>query len=451
MGIVERVTSLLFQGSDRTIKAKKNIIYSFLLKILSIVISLQIVPLTIHYINPTRYGIWLTLSSLICWFSFFDIGLSNGFRNKFAEAKARGKYKLARIYVSTTYATLFLIFLVFIVVVSSLAQYIDWTSVLKIDLSYKEELNNVFKIVSIFWGINMIASIFTTMITADQKPALSSLIQVLGQLLAYVTIFLLTKFTIGNLTYLAFVFSGIPIIVLIMFSIWFYSTKYKNYKPSIKLVRFSFIKPLLGLGGKFFIITMSSLVIFQLMNIIISRLEGPDVVTEYNIAYKYFNVLFMVAIIILTPFWSAFTDAFSKKDYVWMKNTMHKLEKLWLLCIPLNILMVVCADFFYNYWIGDSVSISLSMNIAVSLFMLCQTLGGVYMYLINGIGKVRLQLLIYLFFSIFSFPTMYYMCQLYGIQGLLLVPTFVYIVQAIVSRIQLIKIISERQKGIWDE
>ena len=60
---------------------------------------------------------------------------------------------------------------------------------------------------------------------------------------------------------------------------------------------------------------LSILFIFQFTNIIITRIEGPDVVTQYNIAYKYFNVLNMFALIILSPFWSAFTDAYVKKDF----------------------------------------------------------------------------------------------------------------------------------------
>lgn len=47
---------------------------------------------------------------------------------------------------------------------------------------------------------------------------------------------------------------------------------------------------------------LSILFIFQFTNIIITRIEGPDVVTQYNIAYKYFNVLNMFALIILSPF-----------------------------------------------------------------------------------------------------------------------------------------------------
>ena len=71
---------------ERTRLVQKNIILSFLIKGLSIAIGLVFVPLTINYIDAERYGIWLTLSSIIIWFNFFDLGLGNGLRNKLVEA-----------------------------------------------------------------------------------------------------------------------------------------------------------------------------------------------------------------------------------------------------------------------------------------------------------------------------------------------------------------------------
>jgi len=103
------IKNFFTQGNERSINAKKNIVFIAMLKGFSIAISLFLVPVTIHYVNPTRYGIWLTLSSIVGWFNFFDIGLGNGLRNKFAEAVASGKTELARTYVSTTYAILIII------------------------------------------------------------------------------------------------------------------------------------------------------------------------------------------------------------------------------------------------------------------------------------------------------------------------------------------------------
>src|SRR5437868_2015111 len=89
------------KGHQRSLEAKKNIIGSLVIKGISIAIGLILVPLTIHYINPSQYGIWLALSSMIAWISFFDIGFTHGLRNKFAEAKAKADKDAARVYIST--------------------------------------------------------------------------------------------------------------------------------------------------------------------------------------------------------------------------------------------------------------------------------------------------------------------------------------------------------------
>ena len=64
------IASFFSSGSARSIAVKKNIVGSLLLKCISILISLQVVPLTIDYVNPTRYvfglqSVPLLLGSLI--------------------------------------------------------------------------------------------------------------------------------------------------------------------------------------------------------------------------------------------------------------------------------------------------------------------------------------------------------------------------------------------------
>lgn len=436
--------------NSRSITIKKNIIASFFLKGISILISLQVVPLTINYINSTKYGIWLALSSIIAWLAYFDFGFANGFRNRFSEARSNGDTLLAREYVSTTYAVLLILFSGIFLVTVLINSFLDWSSILNVDTAYYSELHTVFIILSLFFCLNIVGSIFTTMLTADQKPALASLIQTGGQVLAFIVIYIFTKTVPGSLTVLAFAFMGIPCVLLIIVSvIMFRWGKYKAVSPAIRFVRLSLIKSIIVLGGQFFIIMLSILLIFQFVNVIISRVEGPEAVTQYNIAYRYFNVLNMLAIIILTPFWSAFTDAYIKKDFCWMKKMVKKLEYMWLLCIPILIIMILCSDFLYKYWIGNSVSIPLSLSISMALYILFQTMGNVYMYLINGTSRVRLQLIVYLLIAIIAVPLMELCCRLYGIEGILIVPTVTLAIQALIGKMQITKILKNTAKGVW--
>ena len=94
---VKFFTRLITDGHERSVRAKKNIISSLVIKGVSIAISFISLPITLSYVDTSTYGVWLTLSSVVAWFAFFDIGLTQGFRNKFAEARANGDDMLAKI------------------------------------------------------------------------------------------------------------------------------------------------------------------------------------------------------------------------------------------------------------------------------------------------------------------------------------------------------------------
>jgi len=122
--------TFLTQGHERSVKTKKNIFTSILIKCVSIAISFLLIPLALNYLNPVKYGIWLTLTSVIGWFAFFDLGLGNGLRNKLAEALAKNDNELARTYISTSYAimsiTIGLVYLLFVLVFP----FINWSFIL---------------------------------------------------------------------------------------------------------------------------------------------------------------------------------------------------------------------------------------------------------------------------------------------------------------------------------
>ena len=148
---VKTYISNFFKGHERSVKAKKHIIYSLFLKGISIAVGLTFVPLILNYLDAERYGIWLTLSSIIAWFSFFDIGLGNGLRNRFAEAVAHNNHKLARIYVSTTYAILGVIFGIVIILFFIINPYLNWQKILNTTAVETSELAVVALIVFVFF------------------------------------------------------------------------------------------------------------------------------------------------------------------------------------------------------------------------------------------------------------------------------------------------------------
>src|SRR4051812_7995739 len=186
LSLVTLVKGFISKGHQRSVKAKKNIITSFIIKGFSIILSLAFVPLTVSYVNPLRYGIWLALSSIIGWFSYFDIGFGNGLRNKFAESVAKKEYDRARIYVSTTYAVIAALAIVCIFIFVFVNPFINWTKILNAPAGMAKELDQLALIVFSFFWMQFVLQLITTIITANQEAAKASFFNLLGSVFSLV-------------------------------------------------------------------------------------------------------------------------------------------------------------------------------------------------------------------------------------------------------------------------
>lgn len=436
------------KGHERTVRAKKNIAFSFFLKGISIVVGFALIPMTITYVNQNEYGIWLTLSSIISWLSFFDVGLGNGLKNKLAETNALKQYDKSSAYVSTTYAALVLIasgvFIIFLIG----NNFINWPKVLN---AQTNNLTELALIVFGFFCLQFVSQIINTVLTAFHSPAKSSLINVIGQVLVLIIIFILTKTTKGSLIYLGLTLAGVPVIVQTVASIWLYNTEYKVVKPSFKAINFKYVRDLLGIGGVFFILQIGALILFQTDNIIITQLFGPQKVTVFNVAFKLFSMVTMVSGIILTPFWAAYTDAYAKSDFDWMRMSVKKTRKIWLLLSAGAFLLLIVSPFAYKVWLHGKVEVPTSISIAMFLYAIGFNWMQVNCFFLNGIGKIRIQLYLYIFSVIVNIPLAIFLAKFFGIAGVTLSNVVIFVIMGIFLHIQCNKILNKNATGLWNK
>ena len=100
--IIHKLANKYLSLDYRTQIVLKNTILSAIMKLALMACSLYMVPLTINYLNPENYGIWMAMSSILYWIAFFDMGLGNGMRNYMSEAISMKKFAEARMYFSSS-------------------------------------------------------------------------------------------------------------------------------------------------------------------------------------------------------------------------------------------------------------------------------------------------------------------------------------------------------------
>tara|TARA_R110002033_G_scaffold69140_4_gene120538 strand:+ start:4267 stop:5637 length:1371 start_codon:yes stop_codon:yes gene_type:complete len=440
-------------GNKRTIQAKKNILASVFIRGANIIIGLLMVSLTINYLDTVKYGIWITLSSLIAWFSFFDIGFGNGLRNKFAEALAENKVDLAKRLVSTTYFILSLIIIILIGIFIPLSNYIDWNLILNVNQTIVSsyELKLLAIIIFSLFGLNFVFKLITTILIANQRPALAAFLTLLGNVLSLIFVIYLLKSTASSLLYLGFVISIAPVIILIIATFIFFNGTYKKYRPSYKSIDLKVIPSLFGLGIKFFIIQIAAILLYQTNNIIITQICGPQEVTSFNIAFKYFSVLMMLFSIVISPFWSAFTEASVNKDNKWIINIMKKLFKFWGVLVLLGFIMLVISSWVYSLWVGEKVIIGFWMSALLLIWTLINTWNSIFSTFLNGVGKVKLQLYIGILSALLNIPLAIFLGKQIGLNGIFIANIIVILFGAFIYPIQYKKLIINGAKGIWNE
>lgn len=443
---------LINRGQQRSVRAKKNIIASFLIKGVSVLIGFYMVPLTIGYVQKEQYGIWLTLSSVIGWFSFFDIGLGHGLRNKLSEAMAKDEWKEAKIYVSSTYAILGAIFIGVLALFFMVEPLLNWQSILNTELVDVKELRLVAIATFSFFCINFILRLIDSIFYAYQRPAYKGFISMISNIITLVIIIVLTKTTEGSLLYLAITLGAAPMLILLIVSIYLFNSEFKPIAPSLSYVRKTHFKDLIGLGARFFIVNISVIIIFATDNMIITQLFGPAEVPAYAIAHKYFGLITVGFSFILVPMWSAYTEAYVKNDLKWVLSIINKLKKTWLVLIGVGILMLIVSPLFFRLWVPQ-IEVPILLSVMMCLYVIVMAWGNIFVNFINGVGKIQLQLIIGIVGTVLNIPLSYFFAKTLGLgtAGVIISSLICIAYGPILAPIQFKKIINGTAKGIWNK
>lgn len=444
---------ILHSGGRRTKRVKREIVLSFIIKFFSLAITILLVPLTIDYLDKERYGVWLTLTSVFSWFSFFDIGLGNGMRNKVAAAISNNDANLAKEYISTTYASLALIFIFIIIAFQVINPFVSWQSVLNTTSISVKELYLVTSVVFTLFLLRFIFQVIGIIYIALQRPSVNNALNTLGNLAAFILILFLFKISKeGDLLSLGIILTGIPLIVFIIASFIAFSGQLKHLRPDLKSVRSFHVKDLLNLGFKFFIIQIAAVLLFSSANVIISQLFSPNEVVVYNTALKYYQVPIMVEGIIMMPIWSAVTEAYARGDLNWLRSAINKLNIVSCIMAVFIIGMTLISPLVYKLWMGDRVFIPYSLSIMMAAYATINIFLAPYTSFINGIGKMKLSVRLVIITLLFYVPLAILFAKLFGNSaGIMCAICLLNITGLYFQPKQLNKILNGTAKGIWNE
>ena len=450
-----KIFTLKINGIEKkSLMQYKNIAITSISKILYAGISFLIVPLLINQVTTYQYGLFTTIVTATTWLSLVDGGLSNGIKNKLTMALANKNFLEAQKITSTAYFTLFGFVAIFSIILLIISNFLNWNLLFNANANNATTVNFLFVFGGICFLVKLLVDLITVVLQCHQQTGFASIIQLFIQVLVYFFILGVKYFYDDkNIKLYAIGYFIIPILVLLATNFILFSKKFNYIKPSYKFCDFKKQKNLFKLSGQFFIIQTAAIIIFTTDNLIISRFFNYIEVAKYNIAFRYFNIITFVHVIVLTPYWTAITDAYTKNDIIWIKKSVRQLQIIWFIIILLALTMLAGAPFAYKIWIHPNFAIAPILNIGMFLFIIISCWNNIYATFLNAVGKIKIQFYASIFVGIINIPfciilikytTLGPSAVIFATSGCLMFGSFW-------APIQYYKLINKKAEGIWNK
>lgn len=422
----------------------KQIKGSFIFKGLAIFASFLSIPLMIKYLGIEQYGVWSTLLSIVSWIVLFDIGIGNGLRNKISESLAQDNKQETHNYISTAYTIIGAISVILILIFLIASEYIPWQKVFNITSISNQELQNVVNIIIIFLFLNFWLGLINQVFNGFQKTSLVVFNQFLSNILSLLAVFILYTFYESSLIKLAFAYGISLVSSSLILSIWFFE-KNREFIPCLKKISFSNMRIITNLGIKFFILQSAAIIIFTTDKILIIQLFGPEYVTSYDVVFKIFSIITILYAVVTAPLWASFSDAYARKDKIWLINMLNKQIRFYLFILLSTLLLGVFSKYIIKLWIDTPINIETELVISLVLFTIISTWNMLFSTFVNATNHFKVQIITSLIAMILNIPLSIIFVQVFdlGLYSIVLASSISLSIFAIFGYVETYKILKE--------
>jgi O-antigen/teichoic acid export membrane protein len=359
-------------GRERYRRAGLTACASFISKALTVVISFVSVPLTVHYLGAERYGVWLTIGSLLMWMSMTDFGIAgNALVNLLSEAHGKEDKRLAGQHAASAFWTLVGLSLCIGTIFFFTFHLIPWQTVFHVSSAVPAaELSRACAYSLIFFVVGFPLSMINSVYGAYQDGFMSNIWSIAGSALALVSLIVVARMK-GGLPQLVLAISGTRALVGLTNVHYMFFRKYPWLMPLPSAVRWTSIERLLLLGGNYMITQLAGLGIYQSQPMIITQLLGPSYVVIFVVAQKIVTLPNDLVFMATSPFISAYGEARARGDWGWINRAFRNSTVASLaFAMPVTVGVALMAKPLIRIWAGRAAVPDAQLILWLSLYTL---------------------------------------------------------------------------------
>lgn len=319
-------------------------------------VNLISVPLTVDYLGAERYGVWLTISSIITWLVISDIGFGSSLINTLAEANGKDDDSLAQGLFATAFWALVLIAIFMAAVGMILLPLLDWHAILNIpgDASYFPEIRLSIALALLSFCGSIPSGLVISVYNAYQQVEKGNYWSMAASAASLFSLLIAVRFKGGIPLLVLALMSTVSLMRLInLFVLLAFEKPF--LKPFPRFVQRRHFQRLWQLGRYYLFQQIGNIGMFSLHPILIAQFSGPIAVGPFNVAYKLFTLPQQILILFLVPLVGAYGEARVNGESRWiLKTVFGSIGASFVFMLIVSCTLAAFHERMVGWWVGSS-------------------------------------------------------------------------------------------------
>jgi O-antigen/teichoic acid export membrane protein len=363
-------------------------------RLIGLLASLISVPLTLSYLGPERYGLWMVLTSIISVMNIADLGIGNGLMNAISEAYGKDDRHLAKEYVTSAFFLMLVIAAFFAVAGAVGYPFVPWLRLFNVKSSaVAAEGASAFLVLYCWFVLNIPLGVVTRTQAGLQRGYSSQIVAAFGNILSLLALLLVIA-SHGSLALLV-VASTFGAATATVLNGWLLFREHPWLLPSWHAYRGVAANKIFRLGLMFFVLQCAVAVGYTSDNIVIAQVLGGAAVALYAVPQKLFSFVSMLVSMGITPLWPAYGEALARGDVEWVRRVfLGSLRITLAISVPLCTLLALAGPWILKVTVGKSLHSPMSLLVALALWAVVAAVSAPMAMLLNGAGVLKVQTMI---------------------------------------------------------
>lgn len=387
-------------------------------KIFNVVSLILLTGMASRYLSAADFGLWAILTNLPAFAATFDLGLGNTLRNKMAVLSAASDAEDAsRVYFFACFTTFLFFAFAVIASVTVFFHWIPWYRLFSFSAemtghSWPQACGIAIAVLALYFPFSLGISGFY----AFQETHWTAVFEMLRGVLVCTGLAIAIGLHASFLTLVALFFGCFILAMIACWSYFLIRRSWSMHWPTFA----EWKKVIRDLGPKstqFAILQMSAGIILLTDALLVGWISGLADAGDYSIVQRLYSFIIATESLMLTPLWSAYTQAHERKERAWVLRQLKRSAGATLLLIVGGCLACwIAGPWVIKIWTYKTIHWP-SLYLAMTAWIVVYGISHCFSVYLNAIGRLRRQTVLAGIAGIANIPLALWLGRMWGAPG----------------------------------